>query len=73
MQLQHKNEDHKDNQVLNTMLGLAQMQQKVVLKTSLDPIGCNNVHVIAVGQTKQLAIFVSRAQKKPSCSHCNNK
>ena len=55
------------------MLALAQMQQKVVLKTSLDPICSQNVQVIAVGQAQQLAISVSRAQKKPSCSHCNCK
>ena len=55
------------------MLGLVQMQQKVVLKTSLDPIGKQNVQIIAVGQAQQLAISVSRAQKKPSCSHCNSK
>ena len=53
------------------MLVPAQMQQKVVLKTSLDPICSQKVQVIAVGQAQQLAIFVSRTRKKPSCSHCN--
>ena len=62
-----------DNPVLNTMLPLTQMQQKVVVKTSLDPVCSQNVQVIAVGQAQQLAISVSRARKKPSCSHCNCK
>ena len=50
--MQYKNEDHKDkrNPVLNTMLVPAQMQQKVVLKTSLDAICSQKVQVIAVGQ-----------------------
>ena len=43
------------------MLAPAQMQQKVVLKTSLDPICSQKVQVIAVGQAQQLAISVSRA------------
>ena len=49
--MQHKNEDHRDTIIqCNTMLAPAQMQQKVVLKTSLDAICSQKVQAIAVGQ-----------------------
>ena len=41
------------------MLALAQMQQKVVVKTSLDPFCSQNVQVIAVGQAQQLAVVIA--------------